>query len=335
MASLAQMVRFVHETTTDKARAALFAACRDGEVALLVGSTSKVGMGTNVQTRLTHLWHVDAPWLPADVIQRDGRAIRPGNLSGHVTVTRLVTEGTFDAYTWQALERKSRSFDALYATGATAREIEDVSSATISYGEVKALASGNPLLLDQATIRAEVKKLQLMRSVHMQSIRKAEQTATQVDERAVSLTRMAGRATEALDAITAEATEDERAELTRAAAGWVAAESGANGYGLSYAARSMVAWRGMQLRPAHEHGRMTSVAGNTGEWSTYGPQMAPITPIGRRMVQFLRNKTEKGVHELDSAALVVGMTEITISRAMSTGALSDLLEVGSRQHPGE
>lgn len=169
----AARIRFVHDATTDKARAALFAACRDGEVSVLIASTSKAGMGTNIQTRLTHLWHIDAPWLPSEVIQREGRAIRPGNHTAHVQIRRLVTEGTFDAYMWQALERKSRAFDALYATGSTAREIEDVSAATMSYGEVKALASGNPLLLDQAKVRAQVKQLQMLRAMHRQGVNQA------------------------------------------------------------------------------------------------------------------------------------------------------------------
>lgn len=244
----AHMVRFVHEATTDKARAALFASCRDGEVALLVGSTSKVGMGTNVQTRLTHLWHVDAPWLPSDVIQRDGRGVRPGNLSEHVAITRIVTEGTFDAYTWQALERKSRSFDALYSTGATAREIEDVSAATISYGEVKALASGNPLLLHQANIRAEVKKLQLMRSVHLQSIRKAEQSAKTLDERAEGLVRRAERAEDAVRVMTAEASESEREALSRAVERWLTPDTRANS---GWLPRSNAPWRKMALNPTY------------------------------------------------------------------------------------
>ncbi|WP_433673752.1 helicase-related protein [Microbacterium gorillae] len=255
----AAQVRFVHDAKTDKARAALFASCRDGEVSVLIASTSKAGMGTNVQTRLTHVWHADAPWLPSDVIQRDGRAIRPGNMSGHVRITRLVTEGTFDAYTWQALERKSRSFDALYATGATAREIEDISAASISYGEVKALASGNPLLLEQATVRAEVKKLQLMRSVHLQSIRKAEQSAKRLDERADWLRRAAKRAKGALRVISEAATDDERTHLERAVEGWITAQLNGGGYGLAYTATQRASWRGIALRPKHESRRLVHV----------------------------------------------------------------------------
>jgi N12 class adenine-specific DNA methylase/predicted RNA methylase len=255
----AQMIRFVHDATTDKARAALFASCRDGEVAVLIASTSKAGMGTNVQTRLSHLWHADAPWLPSDVIQRDGRAIRPGNLTPHVQITRVVTEGTFDAYTWQTLERKSRSFDALYATGATAREIEDVSAASISYGEVKALASGNPLLLEQATARAEVKKIQLMRSVHLQSIRKAEQTAKMLDERATGLGRAVERGRDAIKAVQAEATADQREQLGAIVDSWVAAQKGPNGYGMDYLSTQKASWRGLELRPQHQDGRLDRV----------------------------------------------------------------------------
>ena len=187
----ANMIRFAHEATTDKARAALFAACRDGDVAVLFGSTPKVGMGTNVQNRLSDLHHLDAPWLPAEYIQRNGRGDRHGNKSGLLNVHRYVAEGTFDAYMWQALERKSRSFDALYATGSSAREIEDVSAATLSYGEVKAVASGNPLLLEQAKMRAVVKRLRLLRAVHMQGVTAAREGAKRAAQQAAGYRRQA------------------------------------------------------------------------------------------------------------------------------------------------
>lgn len=217
----AHKVRFVHDATTDKARSALFASCRDGEVAVLLASTAKAGMGTNIQTRLTHLWHVDAPWLPSEVIQRDGRAVRPGNLSEHVTLTRLVTEGTFDSFMWQALERKSRAFDALYATGATAREIEDVSGATLSYGEVKALASGNPLLLDQAKVRAEVKQLQVMRAMHLQQVNQARTRSADHQRSAESARARANKMLEASQSVT-ELDPTARAQAAATLAGVVA-----------------------------------------------------------------------------------------------------------------
>lgn len=249
----AERVRFVHDARTDKARAALFASCRDGSVSVLVGSTSKVGMGTNVQTRLTHLWHADAPWLPSDVVQRDGRAIRPGNLSGTVTVTRVVTEGTFDAFIWQALERKSRSFDALTASGSTAREIEDVSAATVDYGAIKALASGNPLLLDQAKARAEVKRLQLMRSVHFQSARKAEQAAKQLDERAGLLRRRAQSATLALPQVSPSASETDRQMLENAARDWLDKDKPA------WSRRATAPFRGIEITARFEGSQFHSV----------------------------------------------------------------------------
>lgn len=189
----ARMIRFVHEATTDKARAALFAACRDGEVAFLIGSTPKVGMGTNVQTRLTDIWHLDAPWLPSEMIQRDGRGIRHGNLNSEVRVHRVVVENSLDAFMWQALERKSRSFDALYAAGASARELEDVSSTTLSFGQLKALATGNPLLLEQADARTLVKKLRLLRAVHMQGVNAARTTATREGQLATGYRRQAAQ----------------------------------------------------------------------------------------------------------------------------------------------
>ncbi|MCR2785649.1 MULTISPECIES: hypothetical protein [unclassified Microbacterium] len=149
-------------------------------------------MGTNLQTRLTDLWHLDGPWLPSEMVQRDGRGNRHGNLSGSLNIHRLVTEGSFDCYVWQALERKSRSFDALYASGASTRELEDVSGATVSYGEVKALATGNPLLLEQANARTEIKRLRLVRAVHLQGVTTAKRNAEQATQLAGGLRRQAG-----------------------------------------------------------------------------------------------------------------------------------------------
>jgi hypothetical protein len=161
-------------------------------------------MGTNVQTRMTDLWHLDAPWLPSEMIQRDGRGIRHGNLSGTVRVRRVVTEGSFDAYMWAALERKSRSFDALYAAGSSARELEDVSAATLNYGEVKALAAGNPLLLEQAEARTDVKRLRLLRAVHLQSVNAARDAAKHHASTAEQLRRRAGALLEAAEIVDTE-----------------------------------------------------------------------------------------------------------------------------------
>ena len=204
----ASRIRFVHDATTDKARAALFASCRDGNVSVLLGSTPKLGMGTNIQTRLSHIYHLDAPWLPAEMIQRDGRGDRPHNLAGHVVITRLATEGSFDGFMYAAISRKSRAFDALYSTGVTPRQIEDVSQATLSFEEVKALATGNPLLLQQAKARSELKRLQMMRAVHMQSVEAARKEADYAESRARSLRATADLLTTALPAVLAATEKD-------------------------------------------------------------------------------------------------------------------------------
>jgi N12 class adenine-specific DNA methylase/SAM-dependent methyltransferase len=183
----AAKIRFVHEAKTDKARAALFAQCREGAVSVLLGSTPKVGIGTNIQTRLVALWNVDAPWTPAEVEQRNGRALRPGNLNAHVDIFRCVTEGTFDAFSWQALQRKARAFQKLYEDDTTVTELEDLSAVVLNFGEVKALAAGNPLLLEHATLTSEVQKLRLLRTVHGQSVTRARKAAVDLDVRADSL----------------------------------------------------------------------------------------------------------------------------------------------------
>ncbi|MBC9927255.1 helicase-related protein [Leucobacter sp. cx-169] len=169
----AAMIRFVHEATTDKARAALFAQCRSGEVAVLIGSTAKMGMGTNIQTRLGALHHLDAPWLPSDLEQRNGRALRPKNHCPHVDIYRYVTEGTFDALTWETLHRKELSIGRFLNAGDVERDIDDVTEAALSYGQVKALATGRPELLRHAEISAELQKLRLMRSVWAQQVNAA------------------------------------------------------------------------------------------------------------------------------------------------------------------
>ncbi len=166
----AARVRFVHEATNDKARAAMFAACRDGSVSVIIGSTETMGTGTNIQTRLVAIHHADAPWRPADVEQRDGRGLRPGNLNAEVEIARYVTEGTFDAYMWQTLERKALGFAAMYATDPTLREVDDIGEVAPSYTQMKALATGNPLLLEQAEAAAAVKRLRTLRAVDRQTL---------------------------------------------------------------------------------------------------------------------------------------------------------------------
>jgi N12 class adenine-specific DNA methylase len=158
-------IAFVHDAETDGQKATLFKAVREGRVRILLGSTAKVGVGTNVQTRLTALHHLDAPWRPCDVEQREGRILRQGNECEEVEVFRYVTEGSFDSYMWQTLETKARFIAQVMKGDRGIRSLEDVELAALSYAEVKALASGNPLVIEKAGVDAEVAKLSTLFSV--------------------------------------------------------------------------------------------------------------------------------------------------------------------------
>jgi N12 class adenine-specific DNA methylase/SAM-dependent methyltransferase len=159
-------VRFVHEAADDKAKAELFAGCRDGRVAVLIGSTEKMGVGTNVQARLSALHHLDCPWRPADIAQREGRAIRQGNQNPQVAITRYVTEGSFDVFCWQTVERKAAFIHQVMSGDVPGREIDDVGDTALSYAEVKALATGNPLILEKAGVDNELARLLRLRQAH-------------------------------------------------------------------------------------------------------------------------------------------------------------------------
>lgn len=161
-------VRFAHEAKNDTEKARLFEACRSGQVAVLIGSTEKMGVGTNIQARAIALHHVDCPWRPADIEQREGRILRQGNQhSGGVRIFRYVVEGSFDAYSWQTVERKARFIGQVMRGRLDVREIEDIADNALSFAEVKALAAGDPLILEQANLSAEVTRLQrLQRAYH-------------------------------------------------------------------------------------------------------------------------------------------------------------------------
>ncbi|AEB85650.1 DEAD/DEAH box helicase [Alicycliphilus denitrificans] len=158
-------IAFIHDAETDAQKATLFKAVREGRVRVLLGSTGKMGVGTNVQTRLVALHHLDAPWRPCDVEQREGRILRQGNECEEVEIFRYVTEQSFDAYSWQTLETKARFIAQVMRGDKGLRAIEDVELATLSYAEVKALASGNPMVIEKAGVDAEVAKLSTLFSV--------------------------------------------------------------------------------------------------------------------------------------------------------------------------
>jgi N12 class adenine-specific DNA methylase len=156
-------VRFIHEAKNDAEKARLFEACRTGKVSVIIGSTEKMGVGTNIQARAIALHHLDCPWRPADLEQRDGRALRQGNQNPQIQILRYVVEQTFDAYNWQTVERKAGFIGQVTRGKLNVREIDDISDNAMSFAEVKALASGDPLILEHATAMAEVQRLQRSR----------------------------------------------------------------------------------------------------------------------------------------------------------------------------
>lgn len=159
-------IAFIQDHDTDAAKAALFKSVREGETRILLGSTLKMGEGTNVQQRLIALHHLDAPWRPSDIEQREGRILRQGNTSEFVSIFRYVTEGSFDAYMWQTLETKAGFIAQVMKGDATMRTAEDVDSTALSYAEVKAIASGNPIVIEKAHVDAEVIRLNRLRRQH-------------------------------------------------------------------------------------------------------------------------------------------------------------------------
>lgn len=159
-------IAFIHDAKTEVQKAELFAKVRKGQVRVLLGSTAKMGAGTNVQTRLTALHHLDCPWRPADIEQREGRILRQGNMNQTVKIYKYVTENTFDAYNWSILENKQKFIDQLMSGKNPSRSCEDVDEAALSYAEVKALASGDPRIIEMTDLDSQVTKLKLLKANH-------------------------------------------------------------------------------------------------------------------------------------------------------------------------
>jgi hypothetical protein len=185
-----ESIRFVHEARTDRDKGELFAACRAGNVAALIGSTEKMGVGTNVQFRAIALHHLDCPWRPADVAQREGRILRQGNHNPEIQILRYVTERSFDGYMWQTVERKARFIAQVMRGRLDVREIEDIGDAALSYNEVKALATGNPLLMDKAEADAELTRLERTERAHHRNHDALRHKVSQAEQRIAVLTAL-------------------------------------------------------------------------------------------------------------------------------------------------
>ena len=163
----AEEIAFVHEANNEAQKKELFAKVRRGKIRVLLGSTFKMGAGTNVQDKLIALHDLDCPWRPRDLEQRSGRIIRQGNQNPEVQIYRYVTEGTFDSYLYQMVENKQRFISQVFTSKSPARVMQEIDDAVLSYNEIKALATGNPMIIEHANLETEVNKLKMLNASHL------------------------------------------------------------------------------------------------------------------------------------------------------------------------
>jgi hypothetical protein len=185
----ADQIATIGEAESDAKKQAPFEKVRRGSVRVLIGSTQKIGTGTNVQKRLVALHHLDAPWKPAEVEQREGRILRQGNENEEVSIYRYVTEGSFDSYMWQALETKARFISQVITGDNATRRAEDIGGQELSYAEVKAIASGNPAVLTLAVADAELQRLNLLQKNHLDEQYVARRSVRDLPETIASLSK--------------------------------------------------------------------------------------------------------------------------------------------------
>ncbi|MGH2839673.1 MAG: helicase, partial [Solirubrobacteraceae bacterium] len=247
-------VRFIHDARNDVEKARLFAAARAGDISVLIGSTEKMGVGTNIQTRAIALHHIDCPWRPADIEQRDGRILRQGNQNPEIGILRYVVEGSFDAYSWQTVERKARFIAQVMRGRLDVREIEDIGDNALSFAEVKALASGDPLILDKAAADAERTRLERLQRAHQRNQHALQRTAAAADTR----TQRSARDHEAIDAALARR-RDTRGELFTMRIGTSHASTRPD------AARLIQTWLTARAPSAVPYGRTEHNLGQLGE----------------------------------------------------------------------
>ena len=162
----ADQIAFIHEANTEVRKKELFSKVRTGQVRVLLGSTAKMGAGTNVQDRLVALHDLDCPWRPGDLAQRKGRIERQGNQNPLVHVYRYVTEGTFDAYLWQTVENKQKFISQIMTSKSPVRSCDDVDETALSFAEIKALCAGDPRIKERMDLDVEVSRLKLMKADH-------------------------------------------------------------------------------------------------------------------------------------------------------------------------
>lgn len=209
----AKEIAFIHDADTDAKKSKLFDDMNAGRVRVLIGSTGKMGVGMNAQKRAVAIHHLDAPWRPGDVEQRDGRVFRQGNINEEVSKYVYVTTGSFDARLWDIIDRKSSFIDQIMNGENVGREVEDTGEVTLSAAEVKALASGSPLILEQVQLETDIKKLQNLYMAHRQSVVEAGKKLQEAKQAKVEAETRAANARKDIKHRT-EASTDEKFSIT-------------------------------------------------------------------------------------------------------------------------
>lgn len=176
-------IAYIHDATDDRQRNDLYSKVRKGEIRILIGSTAKLGLGVNVQERVRAIHHLDIPWRPADMIQREGRGLRKGNLNKSIKIYRYIMEGSFDAYLYQLLEMKQRFIDQLIGGSLDQRDLGEISETVLSYAEVKALAVGNPLIKERVEILNEITRLKMIRDQNILTVKGMEKELLEMPAR--------------------------------------------------------------------------------------------------------------------------------------------------------
>ena len=241
-------IAYIHDAKTEAQKKDLFAKVRAGQVRVLLGSTQRMGAGTNCQQKLVALHHLDCPWRPADLQQREGRIIRQGNENAEVDIYSYVTEGTFDAYLYQLVERKQKFIAQIMTSKSPVRSAEDVDDQALSYAEIKALASGNPLIKEKMDLDIEVTKLKLLKSSHLSQRYSMEDAISKTFPKSIAETqeRLAGYGAD-IAAVKAHTAPNEDGFSPMTLAGKVYTEKKAAGAELLVMCQNMLTPEAMQI----------------------------------------------------------------------------------------
>lgn len=308
-----EQIAAIGEAETDVAKQALFQKVRSGAVRVLIGSTQKMGAGTNVQQRLVALHHLDAPWKPAEVEQREGRILRQGNENQEVAIYRYVTAGSFDAYMWQALETKAKFISQVMTGRLGVRSAEDMGGQELSFAEVKAIASGNPAVLTLAEADAALQQLALLKKSHLDGQfllrRRLRELPEQIERLESRLENLAA------DARTMESQAEVRIEI------------GARPYSFQDAL-AVLGGKLDRLPPLRDHAQQTELGKFHG--LTFGIQR---TPFGRNEVylQGAARRSTALARDAGPRALLNAAERLTESMASQVRETTEELELARRQ----